>query len=204
MDDGVMTDQPGDLINEAGKLFDAVLNRVVGGGSRDESDDLDDRPRRGRPRDGRSREGADGDVWAAATAGEPRYATGAPECCHCPVCRAIAVSRESGHDVGRHVREAGQSLLAAALDVVQGFDRTRPDANRNRPPRPREASAGPAAGRSDRSGRSPRDEAPHGGPPREEEPRAEKPRKERPRREPGGETGDPWAAATGGDPIDIG
>ncbi|MWA01232.1 hypothetical protein F8568_012735 [Actinomadura sp. LD22] len=180
-----MTDQPGDLINEAGKLFDAVLKRVVGGGSRDDVDERADRPR----------DGGDGDVWAAATAEPPRYATGAPECCHCPVCRAIAVSRESGHDVGRHVREAGQSLLAAALDVVQGFDRTRPAPNRNRPPRPRDASAGPGAGRSDRSGRSPRDEAPRGGPPREEEPRASKPREE---------PGDPWAAATGGDPIDIG
>jgi hypothetical protein len=199
MDDGVMTDQPGDLINEAGKLFDAVLKRVVGGGSRDDLDDREESPRGDRPR-GRARDGGDGDVWATATAEPPRYATGAPECCHCPVCRAIAVSRESGHDVGRHVREAGQSLLAAALDVVQGFDRTRPETNRNRPPRPRDASAGPGAGRSDRSGRSPRDEAPHEEPPRTEKPSAEKPSASKPREEPG----DPWAAATGGDPIDIG
>ncbi|QKG26489.1 hypothetical protein [Actinomadura verrucosospora] len=162
-----MTDQPGDLINEAGKLFDAVLKRVVGGGSRDD----DDREHRG----GRSRGGAD-DAWADATADAPRYATGAPECCHCPVCRAIAVSRESGHDVGRHVRDAGRSLMAAALDVVQGFDRTRPEDNRNRPPRPEEASPGPGTGRSDRSGTE----------------------------KAGEEPGDPWAAATGGDAIDIG
>ncbi|MBO2461833.1 hypothetical protein [Actinomadura violacea] len=176
-----MTDQPGDLINEAGKLFDAVLKRVVGGGSRD-----DDRERRGE----RSRGGAD-DVWADATAEAPRYATGAPECCHCPVCRAIAVSRESGHDVGRHVRDAGRSLMAAALDVVQGFDRTRPEENRNRPPRPGEASAGPGTGRSERSERSPREEAPRGEPPRGGKPREDEP-------------GDPWADATGGDSIDIG
>ncbi|GAA0242565.1 hypothetical protein GCM10009527_044060 [Actinomadura nitritigenes] len=182
-----MTDQPGDLINEAGKLFDAVLRRVVGGGSRDDENGRDREEHR--DRGARPRDGAD-DAWASATAEPPRYATGAPECCHCPVCRTIAASRESGHEVGRHVREAGQSLLAAALDVVQGFDRTRPDANRNRPPRPRDASAGPGAGRSDRSGRSPRDEAPSGG----------TPRGERPREEPG----DPWAAATGGDSIDIG
>lgn len=203
-----MTDQPGDLINEAGKLFDAVLKRVVGGGSRDDDENGRDREER-RDRGARPRDGAD-DVWASATAEPPRYATGAPECCHCPVCRAIAASRESGHDVGRHVREAGQSLMAAALDVVQGFDRTRPGANRNRPPRPRDASAGPEAGRSDRSGRSPRDEAPSGGTPRDEAPRddsergrtprGEAPRGEEPREEPG----DPWAAATGGDSIDIG
>ncbi|MFB4299408.1 hypothetical protein [Actinomadura sp. NTSP31] len=185
-----MTDQPGDLINEAGKLFDAVLKRVVGGGS---GDDRGEPPRDDRPRGGEGG-GDEGDVWAAATAERPRYATGAPECCHCPVCRAIAVSRESGHDVGRHVREAGRSLMAAALDVVQGFDRTRPEPHRDRPPRPRDASAGPGAGRSDRSGRSPREEAPGGG-----TPRAAEPREERPRDEPA----DPWAAATG-DSIDIG
>ncbi|GAA2145821.1 hypothetical protein [Actinomadura napierensis] len=189
-----MTDQPGDLINEAGKLFDAVLKRVVGGGS---GDDRDEPPRDGRPRDQRPRDGegrGEGDVWAAATAERPRYATGAPECCHCPVCRAIAASRESGHDVGRHVREAGRSLMAAALDVVQGFDRTRPEPHRDRPPRPRDASAGPEAGRSDRSGRSPRDEAP-----RDEAPAGGAPRGAEPR----GEPDDPWAAATG-DSIDIG
>jgi hypothetical protein len=195
---------------------------VVGGGSRDDDDrdgdrarDRDDRRDREERRDrgARPRDGA-GDAWASATAEPPRYATGAPECCHCPVCRTIAASRESGHDVGRHVREAGQSLLAAALDVVQGFDRTRP-ATRNRPPRPRDASAGPSAGRSERSGRSPRDEAPPGGTPRaeaprddaprDEEPRGTEPRGEKPRTEkPRAEAGDPWAAATGGDSIDIG
>ncbi|MDL4819898.1 hypothetical protein [Actinomadura opuntiae] len=194
-----MTDQPGDLINEAGKLFDAVLKRVVGGGSADDRDDRAEREER--PRGDRPREGGGGDAWATATAAPPRYATGAPECCHCPVCRAIAVSRESGPDIGRHVRDAGQSLLAAALDVVQGFDRTRPEPNRDRPPRPRDASAGPRAGTSERSGRSPREEAPrHEAAPSGETPRGEAPRAEAP----GGEPGDPWAAATGGDSIDIG
>jgi hypothetical protein len=184
MDDGVMTDQPGDLFNEAGKLLDAVLKRVGGGeGSRD-----------ARPR-------GEDDAWGRATAEEPRIATGAPECCHCPVCRAIAMSRESGPDVGRHVREAGRSLLAAALDVASAFDRTRPEENRNRSPRSRDESAGPAAGTPDRSGPSPREESR-----REETRRAEPSREDRASSAARGrsEPGDPWAAATGGDPGDIG
>ncbi|WP_262402097.1 hypothetical protein, partial [Actinomadura sp. CNU-125] len=84
--------------------------------------------------------GAGGDVWASATAerpraerpradrgpGGPRVATGAPECCECPVCRAISLRREAGGDVARHLRDAGGSLLAAALERA-----------RRRRPRPR-------------------------------------------------------------------
>ncbi|MBX6768747.1 MAG: hypothetical protein IRY90_16625, partial [Actinomadura rubrobrunea] len=51
--------------------------------------------------------------------------TGAPECRDCPVCRAIVLARESGPDVAEHVREAGRSLVAAALDVLAAFERTR-------------------------------------------------------------------------------
>jgi hypothetical protein len=65
----------------------------------------------------------------------PRIATGAPECRDCPICRAIAVSRESGQDVREHLREAGRSLLAAAMDVAAAFERTRG---------PRGPQAGPA------------------------------------------------------------
>ncbi|SFN19465.1 MULTISPECIES: hypothetical protein [Actinomadura] len=169
-----MSDRPGDALDEAAKLFDALIRRVSGAGGGD-----------GRaPRD----EPAD-DVWdratredSAARTGEeaapgPRIATGAPECRDCPVCRAIAMKRESGGDVARHLREAGESLLAAALDVVGAFDRTRPrgggaGAAGNPPPADAEASRGARAGTSERSGRP--------------------------------EPGDPWSAATGGGPIDIG
>ncbi|TDC46113.1 hypothetical protein E1281_28730 [Actinomadura sp. KC345] len=123
-----MSEQPGGALDEAAKLFDALIRRVSGGGDRDPGRD------------------AGADVWGTATAEEPRIATGAPECRDCPVCRAIAVGREAGDDVGRHLHEAGQSLMAAALDVVAAFDRTR----RNRPP---EASKSARAGRSDRSER---------------------------------------------------
>ncbi|MGW2311421.1 hypothetical protein [Actinomadura luteofluorescens] len=173
-----MSDQSGDVLDEAAKLVDALIRRVGGGG-----------------RDGRAGRGGEPDepgenVWDRAIADEtsagpgadargPHIATGAPECRDCPVCRAIAIKRESGGDVGRHLREAGRSLVAAALDVAAAFDRTRPsdrarEAHRTgRPGRtgPPEASEGARAGTSDRS--------------------------ERP------DPGDPWSAATGG-PIDIG
>ncbi|WP_433468467.1 hypothetical protein [Spirillospora sp. CA-128828] len=162
-----MSEQPGDVLDEAAKLLDALIRRVGGGGGRDERADRDER---------------DGDVWDRATAGEPgtepgagedrgpHIATGAPECRDCPVCRAIAIKRESGGDVGRHLREAGESLFAAALDVLGAFDRTRPPPAREN--RPREASERARAGTSDRSGPA--------------------------------EPGEPWSAATGGGPIDIG
>ena len=143
-----MSEQPGDVLDEAAKLFDALIRRVSGGGRDRDADE----PGSGGP--GAGAAGAGEDVWADATAEQPQapagerphIATGAPECRDCPVCRAIVIKREAGGDVGRHLHEAGQSLLAAALDVVAAVDRTR----RNRPP---EASKSPRAGRSDRSER---------------------------------------------------
>ncbi|MGW3770687.1 hypothetical protein [Actinomadura verrucosospora] len=168
-----MSDQPGDVLDEAAKLVDALIRRMGGG--------RDERAGRDEPA---------GDVWDRAIADEPaggpgghargpHIATGAPECRDCPVCRAIAIKRESGGDVGRHLREAGRSLVAAALDVAAAFDRTRAPDRAQGSPRtrgsdrtgPPEASEGARAGTSDRS--------------------------ERP------DPGDPWSAATGG-PIDIG
>ncbi|MEU9840326.1 hypothetical protein AB0C69_14015 [Actinomadura sp. NPDC048032] len=168
-----MSDQPGDVLDEAAKLVDALIRRM--GGGRDEHAGRDEPA---------------GDVWDRAIADEPaggpggrargpHIATGAPECRDCPVCRAIAIKRESGGDVGRHLREAGRSLVAAALDVAAAFDRTRAPDRAQGSPRtrgsdrtgPPEASEGARAGTSDRS--------------------------ERP------DPGDPWSAATGG-PIDIG
>ncbi len=69
-----------------------------------------------------------GDVWSDATseAWGDHFATGAPECRYCPVCRAIAASRTSGPDVLGHVMSAGEQLFAAARDVMEGFERTRP------------------------------------------------------------------------------
>jgi hypothetical protein len=115
MDNVYMNEQSGDLLEEAVKLFETLRRRMgetgAGGGA------------------GRARTGADDDVWSRAVADKPaeppRIATGAPECRDCPVCRAIALAREAGPGVQEHVREAGRSLLAAALDVAAAFERTR-------------------------------------------------------------------------------
>ena len=135
-----MSEQPGDVLDEAAKLIDALVRRLSGGHDRDAGA----RAARDAGRDDRA--GTDKAGAAGAAAESPRIATGAPECRDCPICRAIAVKREAGADVGRHLHAAGQSLLAAALDVVAAFDRAR----RNRPP---EASKSPRAGTSERSER---------------------------------------------------
>ncbi|RFS85415.1 hypothetical protein D0T12_10275 [Actinomadura spongiicola] len=168
-----MSDQPGDVLDEATKLLDTLIRRIggVGGGGRDR--DTDKHADRRADRDDAAR---NGDVWSRVTTEQPTGAGDAGDagdasvCRGCPICRAIAIRREAGGDLGRHLHDAGRSLLAAALDVVAAFDRTatgRPGRDR-----PREASARPSAGRSERSDHR--------------------------------ETGEPWSAATGGDPIDIG
>ncbi|MFC4907759.1 hypothetical protein [Actinomadura gamaensis] len=96
-----------------------------------------------RGRAGRQGKAAREDVWARVLAEGPHIATGAPECRDCPVCRAIALARESGPDVRRHLEQAGRSLLAAAFDVVAAYERSR--AGR--------AGSGPS-GASDSSGTS--------------------------------------------------
>jgi hypothetical protein len=102
-----MSEQPASALFEAVRLVEVLRRRVsgaTGSGSRS------------------------GDVWSEATSeawGE-HFATGAPECRYCPVCRAIAASRESGPDVVSHVVAAGESLFAAFRDAVAGFERTRP------------------------------------------------------------------------------
>jgi hypothetical protein len=102
-----MTEQPGYVLEEAAKLFVALRRRMRGGG---------DRP-------------ADDDVWGWAThepAGGSHFATGAPECQYCPICRTIAAARGSGTDVVGHMMDAGQSLIAAMRETVAAYDRSRP------------------------------------------------------------------------------
>jgi hypothetical protein len=106
-----MSEQPVSALFEAVRLVEVLRRRVSGGG----------------------RSGS-ADVWSEATSeawGE-HFATGAPECRYCPICRAIAASRASGPDVVGHVVAAGEQLYAAVRDAVAGFERTRPPAS----PRP--------------------------------------------------------------------
>lgn len=92
-----MTDQPGHVLDEAFKLFDAVRRRMS-----------DDR--------------GPGDVWSEAV----REDRPADVCPHgCPVCRAVEAARASGPDVLGHVVDAGQSLFAAFQDVLAGYERSR-------------------------------------------------------------------------------
>ncbi len=111
-----MSEQPPSVLFEAVRLVDTLCRRMSAGG----------------------------DVWSEATSeawGE-HIATGAPECRYCPVCRAIAASRESGPEILSHIMAAGESLYSAVREAKAGFERTRP--------RPRQAGdpdgAGPAAG----------------------------------------------------------
>lgn len=98
-----MSEQSQSVIFEAARLADALRRKVSGSGG-------------------------SGDVWSEATSeawGE-HFATGAPECRYCPVCRAMAAARTSGPDVLGHVMSAGESLFAAFRDTMEGFERSRP------------------------------------------------------------------------------
>jgi hypothetical protein len=110
-----MSEQPASALFEAVRLIETLRKRVSGAtGS------------------------GSGDVWSEATSeawGE-HIATGAPECRYCPVCRAIAASRESGPEVLSHVMAAGEQLYSAVREAMAGFERTRP--------RPRAAGDDPA------------------------------------------------------------
>jgi hypothetical protein len=98
-----MTDQPGYVLEEAARLFE-TLRRMRS---------------TGRP--------APDDVWAQATREPiPGFATGAPECRYCPICRTIAAARHSGPDVADHMAHAGLALIAAFRDTVEAYQRTRP------------------------------------------------------------------------------
>ncbi|GAB2860275.1 hypothetical protein GCM10022221_69750 [Actinocorallia aurea] len=94
-----MTDQPGNVLEEAFKLFEAVRRRVG-----------DDRPGQG------------GDVWSEAV----REETAEARCPHnCPACRAMEAAKAAGPDVVGHVVDAGQALFAAFQEAVAGYERTR-------------------------------------------------------------------------------
>jgi len=155
-----MNEQPGDVLDEAAKLFDALRRKIgeVGegalgafGGGGESAGGGDSGG------GGRGAGSKDDDVWSRATAEDPHIATGAPECRNCPICRAIALARESGPGVRTHVSQAGQSLFAAALDVVSAYDRTRGPRPEPERPRPRgsERAGTPDSERSEEAVGSP-------------------------------------------------
>jgi hypothetical protein len=99
-----MSEQPPSVLYEAVRLVDTLRRKMNSGSARKD------------------------DVWSEATSeawGE-HIATGAAECRYCPVCRAIAASRESGPEILSHVMAAGEQLYSAVREAMAGFERTRP------------------------------------------------------------------------------
>jgi hypothetical protein len=98
-----MTDQSGYVLEEAARIFGTLRRMRTSGRAAPE------------------------DVWAQATREQqPGFATGAPECRYCPICRTIAAARSSGPDVADHMAHAGMALMAAVRETVAGYQRTRP------------------------------------------------------------------------------
>jgi hypothetical protein len=99
-----MTDQSGYGLEEAARVFQTLRRQM------------------------RTNErAAPDDVWARATREQtPGFATGAPECRYCPICRTIAAARSSGPDVADHMAHAGLALVAAFRETVEPYQRTRP------------------------------------------------------------------------------
>jgi hypothetical protein len=105
--------EPDHVLAEAAKLFDSLRRRLGGPGEPDPAD-----------------------AWARAVHDEPVHhiATGAPECKYCPVCRAIAASRQSGPGITENLVSAGRSLFAALGHALDGLDRPPTGRPETRPP----------------------------------------------------------------------
>jgi hypothetical protein len=125
-----MTDQPGDVLDEAVKLFEVLRRRISASSA-------------GGPRP------APGDVWGQATYDEPtpHIATGAPECQYCPVCRAIAAARTSGPGIADQMMDVGQSLYMVVREALEAFDRPHPHTT----PEPGHATRTPSGPEEERS-----------------------------------------------------
>ena len=108
--------EPDHVLNEAAKLFDTLRRRLSASSGPAKSET--------------------GDIWGRAVHGEPVHhiATGAPECKYCPVCRAIAASREAGPGVTENLVSAGRSLFSALGHVLDGLDRPPTGRPQTRPP----------------------------------------------------------------------
>ena len=80
---------------------------------------------------------------AAASARRPgeRFATGRPECCVCPVCRAIAALRDPSPELAERLATGAGDLAAGVASLLRAFA-----ARRAGRARPRPAAAGTAVG----------------------------------------------------------
>jgi hypothetical protein len=93
-------EQLGSVAEEAAKLFEALQGWATESG------------------------GADGAAAAAAGFGarlkdiDEHLATGGQDCTWCPICRAVALVRETSPEVRTHLASAASSLLQAAAGVL--------------------------------------------------------------------------------------
>ena len=93
-------EQLGSVAEEAAKLFEALQGWATESG------------------------GADGAAAAAAGFGarlkdiDAHLATGGQDCTWCPICRAVALFRETSPEVRTHLATAASSLLQAAAGVL--------------------------------------------------------------------------------------
>lgn len=60
-----------------------------------------------------------GSGWARTA--DAHLATGSAECRLCPVCRLIALARDTGPEVADHLADATASLLQAVRVVAEGY-----------------------------------------------------------------------------------
>lgn len=108
-----MSEQPGSIADEAARLLSEVQQRVLRGVA----------DAAGRRSTGGGSHGSD-DVWARATA-DPLSEQDAS-----PVARFKAFSRAAAPRVAGHLAEAGGALFAAAKDLLDAYERTRPQPHR--------------------------------------------------------------------------
>jgi len=124
------------------------------------------------------------------------FATGGPECCVCPVCRAIAALRDPSPDLAERLATGAGDFAAGVASLLRAFSAAAGSGARESPSGAGSAGAGGAGGSAGRSGAAP---APPSGPsrPDDDEVWREATRTghdSRPAHEP-----DVWAAATRAD-----
>jgi hypothetical protein len=74
-----------------------------------------------------------------ATSGEPAWSTGTPECCVCPVCRAIAALRDPSPEFAARVASGASDVAAGLTSILREFSAPAPP----RQKAPREPRSGP-------------------------------------------------------------
>ncbi|MEV1330074.1 hypothetical protein AB0J20_10910 [Micromonospora costi] len=82
----------------------------------------------------------------AGGSGAGSFATGAPECCVCPVCRGIAALRDPSPEFAERLATGAGDLAAGVASFLRAFASANPPAE---PPEPAAASSGRAAAGSD-------------------------------------------------------